>query len=48
MHEIVEHLGIGLLELFAVVGIVAIVVDCIEEGGVLSNIIAGYMQSLCG
>lgn len=48
MKEIMEHYGLGLLEIVAVAGMVAIVFNCVGTDGVISNIVADFMITICG
>ncbi len=48
MHGIIEHYGMGLLELFATAATLAVVTACIKSGGVLFGIVLNYMAGICG
>ena len=48
MHEIMEQFGMAVLQMAAVVGVVAVLFNCLGEGGTLSLIVAEYMKSICG
>lgn len=48
MREIIEHMGVGFLEILGVVSIVAVLFRYVSEGGILYKIVADYMQSICG
>lgn len=48
MHDILEHYGIGLLELLATAATLAVIVTCIKSGGVLYGIVLNYMAGICG
>ena len=48
MYEIMEQFGMAVLQIAAVVGVVAILFNCVGDGGTLSLIVAEYMKSICG
>ena len=48
MHEIMEQFGMAVLQIAAVVGVVAILFNCVGDGGTLSLSVADYMKSICG
>lgn len=48
MREIIEEFGVGMLELLAVLGMVKIIMQLFGKTGILSAMIAAYMNSICG
>ena len=48
MRDVIEHMGIGLLEILGCVCIIKIVMTFVAENGVLYEIVANYMKTLCG
>lgn len=48
MKEIFEHYGLGLLGMLGMAGILAIIFNCIGSGGIISNIVAEFMLTICG
>ena len=48
MKEIIESYGGVLVEMFAVVGIVNIIFNCVGNGGIISEFIAKFMLTICG
>ena len=48
MKEILEHYGLGLLETLGMAGILAIIFNCIGEDGVISDMVARFMLTICG
>lgn len=48
VHEILEHYGMGLLELFATAAALAVVVACIRSGGMIYDAVLSYMAGICG
>ncbi len=48
MREIIEHMGVGFLEILGVVSIIAVLFVYLSNGGILYEIVADYMQSICG
>ena len=48
MHEIMEQFGMAVLQMTAVVGVAAVLFNCVGDGGTLSLIVAEYMKSICG
>lgn len=48
MQKIIENIGTAVLSAGAVVGIYAIVISFMKDGGVINDLIKGFMQSICG
>lgn len=48
MKEIIGHLGTGFLELMGCIGIIVIIMALLNDGGILHEIVAAYMKSICG
>lgn len=48
MHEVMEQFGMAVLQIAAVVGVVAVLFNCVGDGGTLSLIVAEYMKGICG
>jgi len=48
MREVLEHFGIGFLELVGCAGIVRIIVSFTIEGGIIRTFVVNYMRTLCG
>lgn len=48
MNEIMEQFGMAVLQIAAVVGVVAVLFNCVSDNGTLSLIVADYMKSICG
>ncbi len=48
MREVIEHFGIGFLEIMGWIGIAGIIATFWDNGGIMKNVIWGYLQSLCG
>ena len=48
MKTIIEHYGLGLLEILVTLRVIAIIFGCVGEDGVVSKIIAEYMLTICG
>lgn len=48
MTEILEQYGSSLLELIATLAVMVIIFGCVTSGGVISDIVADYMLTICG
>lgn len=48
MRTVIEHYGMGLVELLAVMLTFIIILGCCIEGGVLSNMVTEYFCMICG
>ena len=48
MHEVMEQFGMTVLQIAAVVGVVAVLFNFVGDNGTLSLIVADYMKSICG
>lgn len=48
MKEILEHYGLGLLEMLGMGGILIIIFNCIGNGGVISDVVAKFMFTISG
>lgn len=48
MEEIIEHYGLGALEILAITGVVKIIFSCVGVGGAISNMVANFMITICG
>lgn len=48
MKEIIEHFGVGFLQLLGGITFLGIFVACIRPGGVLCDIALAFMTDLCG
>ena len=48
MREIIEHMGVGFLEILGVVSIITVFFIYLKNDGILYEMMADYMQSICG
>lgn len=48
MQKIIENFGTAILSAAAVVGIYAIVISYFKDGGIINDMVNGFMQSICG
>lgn len=48
MTEILEHYGLGLLEMLGMGGILIIIFNSIGNGGIISDMVAEFMLTVCG
>lgn len=48
MEYIIEHYGLGLLELIGSAAIVGIYALFLYDGGMIYNAVCAFMQSICG
>ncbi len=48
MSEVVEHFGIGFLELLGGISITSVIIGLFSSGGIINNIVLNYFQRLCG
>lgn len=48
MEEVMEHFGVGFLQLLGGIAFLGIFIACIRPGGVLCDIVLTFMTGLCG
>ena len=48
MQEIMEHYGIALLTIVAVTGAMGMIGSCMDEDGIVRQMVEIFMQSICG
>lgn len=48
MREVIEHFGIGFLELAGGIGIVSIIIVFFSNSGIINDIVSNYFRGLCG
>ena len=48
MKEVIEHFGIGFLELAGGIGIVSIMIASFSNNGITNSMITNYFCRLCG